>query len=568
MDVVKSWFSSGFSGQSNDLEGQACLDSACHILKMGAVMLCDAYTMTLERRFQFFDPEANEGKGKGGGKVTSIVLRMAPNPRGAEQHPGSIDEDEITFFLLSELNKQLGEGNYSRLVWKQEIKNNSYCLYLNSDALLQFSSDLQNLANKLIHETEEENLSRKAEYEIRLMRCKMSAKNPVQISQADGLTPASDQLNCACVPLYSDDHYSFFSRSTHVISGMVALSPCSEKYVRAEYAAGVKNAVEIIAIANHATTDVRITKVAGTQMEGWEGVNKYHKIFPPDGADKAEVMAFYATPRTLVFQAGGQEYEINPVLLTDQATGRCYLHIELGKRVVDQINDKSMLIFCNNASSQGSQIAIAAELLNLTGAKQIIPGYPNKGINQLLNPDLSAPTTSIKGSVNPHLLAYNYLLQEKKLSNLEIYADSYGNLAAAQFINKVKEYSPDRSIFFIGSGTAASLEKVARAWVGDVLTDMAYQFNLLNKSDVFAALNKNGITSIIFNDPEDKVIPVSAQIPVNDAGNNITIHLLSSGSKAHHHYSCVSGAHENEEFSKNFKGLYREACQRHYSALV
>jgi len=374
------------------------------------------------------------------------------------------------------------------------------------------------------------------------------------------------------VPLYSDSHYSFFSTDTHAISGMVGLTSVASAYVHKEYVDGVCGAMyqannglskaqyarQYEAMYGESYDSIvdqpfKLTTLGGVPIDQGNRTieDVISGIFPPGHASKNEVIAFYAINRSLEFSMNGRAYEIKPVLLHDIAHDRYYLHIELGKKeeltARPASEQKHMLNFCGNGITHGQQIETAGKLLALTGVKQIVPMYANKGINSLLNPDLTAPTTSVKGSVNPHLLAYNHLEQGTKL---EIYAHSYGNLASAQFIHTVKEIEPEKTIFFIGSATAASLFQAARGFVGSV-ADIGTL--LLERSDVSEALSQPGITSIIFNDKNDKVIKESAQLQTHVGnlkasdehggilqGANMTIKLVEGDPDRQNHYDCVS----------------------------
>jgi hypothetical protein len=392
---------------------------------------------------------------------------------------------------------------------------------------------------------------------------------------------------------YSDNHYTFFSTDTHIISGLVALSDGGSDY---SIEASIDSVFEAMgALAPYSDSNFHVyhqgnklscnrdesivegqdeTDIKDKAAKVIEVKNAIGRIFPPDNSDKQKIIEFYNHKPVLTFSIDRSraQYELKPVLVHDKENNRHYLHFEfggVGTHSQDNGQPTSvMLNFCGNGISQNIQIKTAAKILKQTGVKQIIPIYANKGINLLLNPDLSAATTSIKGSVNPHIMAYNSLVERDPAQpiELQIYAHSYGNLASAKFMERVRETTPDKPIFFIGSATASSLVDIATALVGG-LANIADTLKLLNKSNVFNALNNEKTTAIIFNDSKDAIVKANAQIQRHPNFNEKTgtespriFHEMNPKNKDRdgNHYDLVY-------FKSKFRAIYNEEIIKHRS---
>jgi hypothetical protein len=382
--------------------------------------------------------------------------------------------------------------------------------------------------------------------------------------------------NCQVAPLYPDEHYAFLSRHTHILSGTIALSSKAESYAQGEHVEGALEAVDILFSWKEA---VRVGEITASDYASKKNLiediakPEVLKLFPPTGSSRDEIIYFYRSNNpvfkfTLIKDQTETEYEIKPLLLRDAESGRYYLHIELGKSMPTSDHDQRrvMLNFSGRGLDQRQQIVTAAFLLIATGVRQIVPTYSNYGINHLLNPDLSAATTSIKGSVNPHLLAYNYLAQNCPV-NLEIYAYSYGNLAATQFMNRVRERDPEKPILYIGSGVAKSLLDIAKEWTGGVVASIADLCKLLNTSDVSTALSQPNITSLLFNHTADAIIPLGSQIekPLDHDLKARMFIFTEHDSEGLHNSSYPY--HPNAvhlPLSNQFLNRYQECSDRHY----
>jgi len=390
------------------------------------------------------------------------------------------------------------------------------------------------------------------------------------------------------VALFGANHFSFWSSKTHTISGLMGLSRAEQYYNYASYTYGIRNALSALGVRD--TPDMSNIKV-NNEDECPEDVDSFelcleNKLYPTAQSSQKQMLNFFKKEnRGISFSTDGVDYMIKPKLIHDVSNNHYYVNWEFGRKTAfASIHKNYMLHFNGNATSQRDAFDTAGNLVKLLpNTIQVLVDYPNKGINHILNPKLSAYKTSIKGSINPHIATYNHYIQSKEQFNLHLYAHSYGNLAAAQFINTILDQDKGREIFMIGSATASSLYKVAESFK-PTLTGIANYFkltnSLINSSDVLTALKKPQVKSLIFGNQTDPIIQRSAQITneIKDLPDNIycvdnIVKIEGEDGEAYYQHSEFfgnsvtlwreDGSKTKQNFNELFKNKFDSLCNRY-----
>jgi|GEM_PF-5864919 len=324
------------------------------------------------------------------------------------------------------------------------------------------------------------------------------------------------------IELFNEKHFTFWSGKTHTASGLVGLSTSGQRYNQSTYLKSVPNAIANLGTITELHINGELQKTETYLDLEVELPNILKKLCPEDGISRKNAIEFYQNPDLkleFTVNTGNkyvEKYIIKPILTHDKINDHYFVHWEFGTQdSFNKIPPAYMFNFSGNMGTVPNQFISASYLLNSTNTIQILMDYPNKGLNHILNPGLTARNISIKGSINPHLAAYNYYC--KKHNNnfaLEMKAHSYGNLAGVQFIKQILKEHIDRKILFIGSGTAASLVAVAKSYVGKGIGTLADHIKMLNRSDVFEELvkHKNNVKALIFNNVADMIIKEPAQL--------------------------------------------------------
>lgn len=252
-------------------------------------------------------------------------------------------------------------------------------------------------------------------------------------------------------------------------------------------------------------------------------------LLPPNTINRQEIISFYqSVDRSFSFICCGISFKIKVDLVSDDINGHKYLVWQVGRNeafIKNKLGRHYIFHFKGNYEHVRSTLNLAGKFAASTDAIQVITGYPCRDVNRVLN-NLTPAKTSVKGSANSAIAAYNFLLDKgfiNSKSKIGLYAFSYGNFAAANFINSLKKVSPNLKLYFIGVGTGTDLDSVARKCIIRrnyplLLYQIAHKFELIDQSsssNILNTLKKFTVPSLIISAKDDPIIEQAEQLTKN-----------------------------------------------------